>query len=384
MTGLQFTEDQRLLRDNVRGYLDKTASLDQVARWDEAQSYPAEFFQGLVDQGYLALPLPGAYGGSDAGPVELAIVGEELGRRGLDLASGFGLTAFLALNIARFGTEEQKNRHLPAVLSGRERYAISTTEPDAGSDAAAIRTAARPDGDGWLITGQKVYSSGAAHPGTVLHVTTRTDPDGPKHAGMSVFMVPNDAPGVQIRKLRTVGRHILGTYEVFYDDVRVGPEQLLGRVGDGWSVLGAGLELERLWAAASYTGAAQVVLEMTIDFVNQRSQFGRPIGAFQGVSHPIADVHCQVEAARLLSYQAAEVIARGEPAAREVAVAKLFSSEALQRATQTGMQLMGGAGYMKEYHMERYWREAMSTTVVAGTSQIQRTVIARALGVVTR
>jgi hypothetical protein len=127
-----------------------------------------------------------------------------------------------------------------------------------------------------------------------------------------------------------------------------------------------------------------MVLEMTIDFVNNRRQFGKPIGAFQGVSHPIADVHCQVEAARLLTYQAAEAVAGGGSAAREVAVAKLFCSEALQRATQTGMQLMGGAGYMKEYHMERYWREAASTTVVAGTSQIQRTVIARALGVVTR
>lgn len=375
------TDEQRALRDSVRALVNGEAPPERVREWDEAGRYPADFFKQLADLGGYGVPLPEEYGGIGSGVVEMVIIGEELGRRGLDLAGGYGITMFLALNILRCGSEEQKRRHLPRVVAGDERYAICMTEPEAGSDAAAIRTSARRDRDGWVLNGQKVFTTGAGIPGTILHVTARTDPSASRHEGMSVFLVPSDAPGVEVRRLRTVGRHILGTNEVFFTDVRVGPDQVLGPVDDGWRVLRSGLELERLFTCAGYVGSARTVLDLLISYVNERKQFGRPIGAFQAVAHPIADMYCDVEAARLLTYQAATLVDRGQPALRAVTAAKLFGSEALQRATNTGMQLMGGAGYMMEYDMQRYWREARSVTVTAGTSQVQRTLLARDLSV---
>jgi alkylation response protein AidB-like acyl-CoA dehydrogenase len=383
MTGrCSFNEEQHLLRDNVRGYVDKVAPLEQVRAWDEAQFYPEEFFCGLVDQGYFALPFPEEYGGIGAGATEMTIIGEELGRRGLDIAGGYGLTVFLGLNILRHGSEVQKNAHLGRMLTGEERYAICMTEPEAGSDAAAIRTTARPDKNGgFRLCGQKLFTTGAAHPNTVLHVTARTDPNAPKHRGMSIFLVPNDAPGVEIRRLRTVGRHILGTYEIFFDDVPVSADQILGPINQGWDVLRDALELERIFSCAGYIGAAQTVRDLLVAYVNERRQFGRPIGEFQAVAHPIADMHCDIEATRCLTYSAAAAIDAREPAFQQVAVAKLFGSEALQRATNTGMHLMGGYSYTKEYDMERFWREARVATITAGTSQVQRSIIAKGLGV---
>jgi alkylation response protein AidB-like acyl-CoA dehydrogenase len=382
MDGFFVTEEQAELRENVRGYLDKFAPPESVRAWDRRGEYPEAFFRGLAESGYFALPFPEEYGGVGAGATAMALIGEELGRRGLDIAAGYGITVFLALNVLRHGTEEQKQQYLKRVIAGEERFAICMTEPEAGSDAAAIRTSARPDGrGGFRLNGQKVFTTGAGHPNTVLHVTARTDPSAPKYEGMSILLVPTDAPGVQTRRLETVGRHILGTYEVFFDDVAVSAEQVLGRVGDGWGVLKSGLELERLFSSAGYLGAAQTVLDMTVDYVNGRRQFGRPIGAFQAVAHPIADMHCEIEASRLLTYRAAATLDNGEPASHQIAVAKLFVSEALQKATNTGMQLMGGYSYMTEYDMQRYWREARVATITAGTSQVQRTIIARGLGV---
>ena len=376
------TEDQQALRSAVRALIDAQAPQNLVKEWDEQAHYPAEFFAHLADLGYLGLPFPAEYGGDDLGVTELLIVAEELGRRGIDFVSCYGLTMFLGLNILRNGTPEQKEYHLPRAIRGLERYSICMTEPDAGSDAAAIRTTGRQADDGrWLLNGQKTYITGAGQPNTILHVTARTDPSADKHSGMTVFLVPADSKGVEIRRLRTVGRQLLGTYEVFFDGVEVSGDQVLGEVNGGWTVLHSNLELERMFNCGGYVGAAQTVLDMTIEYVNNRTQFDRPIGAFQAVSHPIADMYCDIAASRLMTYNAARLLDAGESAFTEVTAAKLFGSEAFQRATNTGMQLMGGAGFMTEYDMQRYWREARVATITAGTSQIQRSVLARRIGV---
>ncbi|MDI6912478.1 acyl-CoA dehydrogenase family protein [Nocardioides sp.] len=375
------TPDQASLRQAVRGFVQRYAPLDVVAQWDDDAYYPAEFFQRFAEHGYMALPFSTVYGGDGAGAVEMAIIGEELGRHGLDIAAGFGLTVFMAMNIERHGSEEQKRYFLPRVFSGETRFAISMTEPDAGSDAAAIRLTATPKGSGYVLNGQKMFTTGAGIPNTVLHVTAVTDSGAPKRSNMSVILVPNDAQGVEIRRLRTVGRHILGTYEVFYDNVYVDSDQVLGELDQGWSVLHSSLELERLFSCAAMVGAAQQVQKMTTDYVTERQQFGRPIGTFQAVSHQIADMHCAVESARLLTYDAARSMDQeSTDTFRKAAVAKLVASEALQNATNTGMQLMGGYGYMLEFQMQRFWREARIITVTAGTSEIQRSIIARELG----
>ncbi len=375
------TVDQRALRSAVRDVIDKEAPQELVKEWDERAHYPKEIYDLLAKLGYYGLPLPEEYGGGGQGVTGMVIVAEELARRGLELGAGYGNTIFLAMNILRNGTDAQKQHHLPRAIRGEERYSICMTEPGAGSDAAGIRTSAREQDGGFVINGQKLYTTGAGLPDTILHVTTKTDPDAGRHAGMTMFLVPADTPGVEVRRLRTVGRHMLGTYEVFFDNVRVEREQILGSLNQGWDVLHSNLELERALTCAGFIGALSTVFEMTKNYVNGREQFNRPIGAFQAVAHPIADMYCDLEAARLLTYKAASLLDAGESAFTEVTAAKLFGSEALQRATNTGMQLMGGAGFMMEYDMQRYWREARVATVTAGSSQIQRTVLARAVGV---
>ncbi len=375
---IEVTDDQRLLREAIRTFVDHEAPAAKVDEWDAAKTYPAAMFAALAQQGYYALPFDEAIGGSGYGAVEMAIIGEELARPGLDVAGGYGLTVFAGMNLVRHGTEEQIEAHIPLMFSGEERYAIGITEPDAGSDVAGIKTSAKRSDGGYVISGQKVFTTGAGVPGTVIHVLARTGERGRGHEGMSVFMVPNDAPGVEMRRLNTVGRHMLGTYETFFDDVEVPEAARVGAEGDGWEVATSSLELERVFAAAQCAGAARSTLALTVDYVKERQQFGRSIASFQTVSHRLADVLTRIEAARLLAYRAANLVDAGA-ARTEAAMAKLATTIAFQEAAELGMQLFGGYGYMKEYRIERHWREARVTTVTAGTSEIQRSIISRDL-----
>ena len=372
------TEDQRLLREAIRIFVEHEAPPAKVDAWDADDVYPGQVFAALAEQGYYALPFEESVGGGGYGAVEMAIVGEELARPGLDIAGGYGLTVFAGLNLVRHGSDEQIAHHIPRMLRGDERYAIAITEPDAGSDVAGIKTRARRSDAGYVISGQKVFTTGAAVPGTLIHVLARTGASGRGRDGLSVFLVPGDAPGVEMRRLNTVGRHMLGTYETFYDDVEVPQSALIGAEGDGWDVVTSSLELERLFAAAQCAGAAREAIDLTARYVSEREQFGRSLSSFQTVSHRLAAVLVEVEAARMLAYRAANLVDEGS-ANTEAAMAKLAATEAFQHATELGMQLFGGYGYMKEYRIERYWREARVTTVTAGASEIQRSIIAREL-----
>jgi alkylation response protein AidB-like acyl-CoA dehydrogenase len=372
------TEDQRLLREAIRIFVEHEAPPAKVDVWDAEDTYPGHVFSALAEQGYYGLPFEESLGGGGYGAIEMGIVGEELGRPGLDLAGGYGLTVFAGLNLVRHGSNEQISRHIPAMLRGEERYAIGITEPDAGSDVAGIKTRARRTEGGYVISGQKVFTTGAAQANTLIHVLARTGPPGRSRDGLSVFLVPNDAPGLEMRRLNTVGRHMLGTYETFYDDVEVPESALIGAEGDGWEVVTSSLELERVFAAAQCAGAAREAIDLTAQYVSERQQFGRSLSSFQAVSHALAAVLVEVEAARLLAYRAANLVDEGA-ANTEAAMAKLAATEAFQHATELGMQLFGGYGYMKEYRIERYWREARVTTVTAGASEIQRSIIARQL-----
>jgi alkylation response protein AidB-like acyl-CoA dehydrogenase len=372
------TEDQRLLREAVRVFVEHEAPADKVDAWEASKHYPAEVFASLAEQGYLALPFDESVGGSGYGAVEMAIVGEELARPGLDIAGGYGLTVFAGLNLVRHGAREQVQRHIPPMLRGAERFALGITEPDAGSDVAGIKTRAKRSNGGYVISGQKVFTTGAGLPSTWIHVLARTGPPGRGREGLSVFLVPNDIPGLELRRLETVGRHMLGTYETFYDEVEVPESALVGEEGAGWEVVTSSLELERVFAAAQYAGAARSTLALITDYVKERQQFGRPLSAFQTVSHRLASVLVKVEAARLLAYRAANLVDAAQ-AGTEAAMAKLAASEVFQAVTELGMQLFGGYGYMKEYRIERHWREARVTTVTAGASEIQLSIIARDL-----
>ena len=375
---IQETEDQKLLREAIRTFVEAETPVEKVDEWEAEKRYPAEVFAALAEQGYLGLPFEEEVGGAGYGAVSMAILGEELARPGLDIAGGYGLTVFAGLNLVKHGTPEQIAAHAPRMFEGAERYALGITEPDAGSDVAAIKTrAVRTDDGGWSITGQKVFTTGAGIPNTIIHVLARTGEPKRGHDGLSVFLVPADAAGVEMRRLNTVGRHMLGTYETFYDDVKVPEGALLGGEGSGWEVVTSSLELERIFAAAQYAGAARAALDLTIAYVNERHQFGKPIASFQTISHRLADHYADIEGARLLAYRAANLLDEGAPANTAAAVAKLVSAEVFRKTTETGMQFFGGYGYMKEYRIERFWREARVTTVTAGTSEIQRSIIAK-------
>jgi alkylation response protein AidB-like acyl-CoA dehydrogenase len=284
------------------------------------------------------------------------------------------------LNVARKGTEEQKRHWLPKLLSGEIKMSISMSEPDAGSDIGAMRTSARREGNDYVISGQKLWATGAGAKGNVINVYVKTDPKANIRQGMSLFLVDNTAKGLELKKLDMLGRRCTGTYEIFFNDVRVPAERLVGGENRGWDCVLSGLQVERITSAAGNVGAAQACLDLAVEYARERKQFGRPIGTNQAIAHLLADMATEIEAARALTWRAAWMVSGGQDALREISMAKLFSSEAYVKCANLGMQIFGGYGYSMEFDMQRHYRDARSATIAAGTSQIQRNIIAGLMG----
>jgi alkylation response protein AidB-like acyl-CoA dehydrogenase len=337
-----FTDEQNMLRDSVRKLMDRVATVDYVRRLDREQAYPYELYAAWAEAGLLRLPFPEQYGGLGGSVIDMAIVAEEIARKSADLYMAFSGSTFCGLNILRKASEEQKRSWLPKLLSGDIRMAISISEPEAGSDVGAMRTTARRDGDHYVINGQKLWSSGAGAQGAVINVYVKTDTKVHYRQGMSMFLVDNTTPGLELRKLDMLGRRCTGTYEIFFNDVRVPADQLIGGEHGGWDCLMSGLQVERVCSAAGNCGAAQAVVELALAYARERKQFGRPIGSFQAIAHMLADMATEVEAARTLMWRAAWMVASGQDALREISMAKLLSSETYAKVANLGMQILGG------------------------------------------
>jgi alkylation response protein AidB-like acyl-CoA dehydrogenase len=374
------SEEQVLLRDTVRKLMDRVATAEYVRRLDREQAYPYELYAAWVDAGLLRLPFPEAYGGLGGSVIDMAIVAEEISRKSADLYMAFAGSTFCGLNILRKASEEQKRHWLPRLLAGEVRMAISISEPDAGSDVGAMRTSARRDGDHWIINGQKLWSSGAGADKAVINVYVKTDPKAPARAGLSLFLVDNTTPGVKLTKLDMLGRRCTGTYEIFFEDARVPADRLIGGENKGWDCLLSGLQVERVCSAAGNCGAAQAAVDLALAYAKERKQFGRPIGSFQAIAHMLADMQTEVEAARSLMWRAAWMVASGQDALREISMAKLLSSETYAKVANLGMQILGAYGYTMEFDMQRHFRDSRASTIAAGTSQIQRNLIANLMG----
>jgi alkylation response protein AidB-like acyl-CoA dehydrogenase len=273
-----------------------------------------------------------------------------------------------------------RSRLLPEVLAGRARLSLAISEPVAGSDAASMQTFAADHGDIFVLKGQKMWCTGAGLPGTRIVCYVRTDRDVPKHRGLSVVLLDPTVPGVELRKIPTLARHILGTYEVYLDDVRVPKQDLIGPLNGGWEVLLSGLALERVLISGGYVGAAQSTLDEALAYSKERHQFGRPIGEFQALTHAMADMQTEIEAARLLVYRAAGLYDAGRDAATAGAMAKLKGSETYMAAARLGMQILAGHGFATDSVMSFRYREAIVAPISGGTSQIQRNAIARSMG----
>jgi alkylation response protein AidB-like acyl-CoA dehydrogenase len=375
-----FSEEQILLRDSVRKLMERVATPNYVARLDRERAYPHELFKAWTEAGLYGLPFSEELGGSGGTVLDLALVTEEIGRTSADLVMAYAGALFCGLTVERKATDEQKRKWIPRLIDGEIKFSISISEPDAGSDVGAIRSTARKDGDHWVLNGQKVWQSGAGAKDNVICTYVRTDMDAHYRQGMSYFLVENDRPGVEMRKLDMLGRYCMGTYEVFFNDVRVPEDQLIGGLNKGWDVLLSGLQTERIVVAACDVGSAQGVVDLALAYAKERKQFGRPIGNFQSIAHMLADMQTEVEAARSLMYRAAWMVDAGKNAMNEINMAKLFASEVYVKVANLGMQIYGGNGYSMEYPMQRHYRDSRIATVVAGTSQIMRNMIANGMG----
>lgn len=375
-----FSEEQNDLRQLVRDIMSRRATDEYLRKMDESSEFPYELYDEWVRTGLLALPFPTELGGDAAGIMDFVIVVEEIGRRGYDVSLPYCAPIFNALNIVRHGTPEQLELFIRPFLAGDIRFSISMSEPEAGSDAGAMRTTAVRSGSDYILNGAKMWASGASVRDTYINLYAKTDSGAPPGKGLSLFLIPNDTPGLEISKVHTLGRRMFPTTSIFLDNVRVPVENRIGEENDGWRMMMSGLELERVATSAAYLGNALTVVDEALAYAKTREQFGSPIGNFQVIAHMLADMDTAVEAARLLTYQAAWLVEQGITDRKRISQAKLFGSETFLDVAQKGLQIMGGMGYSMETPMQRHLRAALGTTITAGTSQIQRQTIAVAMG----
>jgi alkylation response protein AidB-like acyl-CoA dehydrogenase len=377
---LLLSPEQEMLQETVRRFVDATCPPEKAKLWDDESHYPEDLFHAFAQLGWIELAFPPEDGGGGGGALELAIITEQLGRASLDVAQCFCVTLQAGLLLGKFAPKKMRERLLPEIYTGRARLAISISEPDAGSDAAAIQTFAADRGDHFVVSGQKMWCTGAGLPGTKIVCYVRTDREVPKHRGLSVLLLDPTSPGVQLRRIPTLARHILGTYEVYIDGARVPKEDLIGPLNGGWDVLLSGLALERVLISGGYVGAAQATLDEALSYSKQRHQFGRPVGEFQALTHAMADMQMEIEAARLLVYRAASLYDAGRDAGPPGAMAKLKGSETYVAAARLGMQILAGHGFSTDSVMSFRYRESIVAPISGGTSQIQRNAIARSMG----
>lgn len=373
------TEEQQLWLETVERVMHDEVGCDYVRKCDVERAYPYEAYEKLARLGWLRMLIPEQHGGDGGTIFDYALMCEGLARYGFDFATAFMVSTFTAMNISKFGTKAQQEQYLPAFMKGDIRFSISISEPSAGSDAANTRTRSEETPEGWKITGQKLWCSGASARNVVIAMLTRSDKAAAKHKGLTVLLVPNDTKGLDIRRLPTMARRATGTTEIFADGAVVPHANVLGQPGDGWKIITDHLELERIAVSAAYVGNAQQAVTDAIKYAHERIQFDKAIYEFQVIRHLLADMQTAVDAARLMVYRAADMASRGLPCQREVSMAKLMASETLQTVTRNGMQILGGHSMLPEADMERYFREGMQSTIGGGTSQIQRTLIAKSL-----
>ncbi len=377
---IDFTPEQEMFRAAVRGFCQREISRDYVRDCDRQHRPPREVYDKLGKLGWLGINIPEEYGGSGGGAVEVAILLEELGAAFLDLAFWvFRAFTWGGLAIGRDGREALKKEFLPQIARAEKTVCFSLTEPEAGSDAASISLAAVPDGDDFVLNGQKVFTSGFKA-SDVDVVATRTASVGRKQQGITNFLVDTDSPGLTYTDIETLGHWPLGTAHVFFDDVRVPKERMLGTLHEGWADLGVYLRYERLCLSAARTGAAKAALADSLEYALQREQFGRPIAKFQAVSHRLAEMQMMTEIAEVLTYRYASRLDRGEATVRDAAILKLYACEAYKSVADMGLQVLGGYGYTMEYDLQRHYRESRLGVIGAGTSDIQRSIIAKTMG----
>jgi short-chain 2-methylacyl-CoA dehydrogenase len=376
------TPEQEALKDLCRDFARHEIS-PYAADWWEKEVFPTALFRTMGELGLMGLLIPEEYGGTNAGMVAYVAAMEEIGAADQSVGAAWNAHITIgSLPLLTFGTEEQRQRWLRPLAEGRYIGAFGLTEPEAGSDAAGIRTRARRDGDDWVINGNKMFISNAGTDmslGVTILAVTGEGEDGRRRYGS--FFIPDGTPGYHKgERLKKVGWHALDTRELIFDDCRVAADHLVGEEGNGLrqflEILGAG----RISVAALSLSLARAALQFGVTYARERQQFGQPLSRFQAIGHKLADMATELECARWLVYRAAWLYDEGRPFATEAAMAKLYASELANRAISDAVQIHGGYGFMRESAVARFYCDAKILEIGEGTSEIQRNVIARSLG----
>ena len=375
-----FTPEQNQIREHLRALLSKACPPEYAAQCDEEARPPREAYDALAKNGWFGLIMPPEYGGTGGNAIDLAILLEECGYAFEELAMWvFRTLTYGGYAVMRDGTLEQKQSILPRVVKGEIAVCFGITEPQSGSDAAALTTKATEHEGGYLINGQKVFTSGMDCSDLCLLIA-RTSSAGKKHEGITNFLIDTKLPGIEIKKIKTLGQRAIGTTQVFYSEVQVPKSAVLGKVGEGWRSVDAYIWYERLCLSAARTGAATAAFEYALNYAKTRKQFGKTIGEFQAISHKLADMKMMLDISRTMVYRFAWLMDQGKATRHDAAVVKLHTGETYKAVSDMGLQILGGYGYCMEYPMQRFFRDSRLATIGAGTSEIQRNIIARGLG----
>lgn len=377
-----YSDEQKLLRDNITKFAQRELN-DGVIERDRDQLFSRELWQKCAGLGLMGLPVPEAYGGSDFDALTCAIALEALGYGCRDGGLVFSLGAHLlacVLPIMTHGDDEQKQRYLPGLVDGSLIGMHAITEPGAGSDSFAMRTTARRDGSDWILNGTKTFVSNGPV-GDVCVLFAVTDSSKGYHGGVTGFIVDRQTPGFSSgQKFHKMGLRTSALSELVLDEARVPGSAVLGGVGGGAGVFATAMDWERILLVAGHVGTMERLLETSVKYARTRSQFGQAIGKFQAVAHKLADMKVQLEAGRVLLYRSAWRLTNQRNASLDASVVKLFVSESLVKAALDTVQVHGGYGFMIDYEVERALRDAIGSTLYSGTSEMQRNIIARWLG----
>jgi acyl-CoA dehydrogenase len=360
--GLNFDlgKEKEFLRQNVRALVEREVPREYARELDEKEEFPHKVWKALAESGYLGIPIAEEYGGVGGDIVDMVIVTEELAHRSGSIGLTFFMSSCFGAKTLQFaGSEMLKRKYLPLLAEGKLMFSFSLTEPDGGTDVlGAMKTRAVEKDDHWVINGQKVWTT-SANVADYLVVVARSNENVVKKAdGISVFLVKTDTPGVRLRKLDKVGIRATQSFEVFYDNVKVPKDHLIGEKDKGFYQTLAMLNNERILTAALCLGEAQAAFEDALQYAKERRAFGKPIGQFQAIQHKISWMRTKVELARLITYKAAWLQSLGRDCAIEANMAKLVAANFACEVTDAGMQVLGGYGYSREYDMQRYWRDS--------------------------
>lgn len=372
----ELSEEQKMIQEMTRDFARNVVG-PRAKEVDRSHEYPKDTIKEMSELGLMGVEVPEEWGGSGMDAMCYAIAVEEISAA--CGSTGVIMSAHNSLAIApiqKFGTDDHKKKYLAPLARGELIGCLALTEPSAGSDAAAIKTKAELVGDEWVINGSKLFITNGKEAGVIV-LFARTDDD-PGHKGLSAFIVPSDAPGYSVGKLEDkLGIVGSSTAELVFEDCKIPKANLLGERGKGFGVAMYTLDGGRIGIAAQAVGIARGAINASVEFAKERIQFGQPIAKFQAIQFMLADMATEIDAARLLTWRAAQMKMAGVRYSKESAMAKLYAAEASERVTNKAIQIHGGYGYTKDYPVERYFRDSKITAIYEGTSEIQRIVISR-------